>query len=612
MISFSCINIVSKYLNSDVSNCNSSDINDKAEKINRNLVKNFKLPIQYLDNTELFSITDNVSDDLELITTQNEKQKTMYHYLFKPTNHFGENLIPEWKKYYTTNIDYLNDTKNVLTNMNEYRKNLLSDNFQHKINCEKINEIWNELKYNEDFLSKYNYIEWDMIKQFNKSTDILQIISIMNLASPMISFIMPFFLFIIPFIILKFQNIPITFDVYIEVLKEIAKNHFIGKALTTSMSNLTPDKVLYLVFIFGFYLLQIYQNVTMCNRMYNNTIKINEYLIEIRDYINYSIKNMQYFLKLNKDIKCYNGFCYDISNHCNELQAMKALLKRIKPFELSFEKLLDMGYLLKCYYELHSHKEWEETLLFSFGFEGYMNNLLGVYENLENKNVSFTEYDLSGNCNIEKQYYPPLLDEKPVKNDCKFEKNIIISSPNAGGKTTIIKSTMLNIIFSQQLGCGFYKSCVLNPYTHIHSYLNIPDTSGRDSLFQAESRRCKEIIDIINNSKPDSRHFGIFDELYSGTNPKEATKSAYAFLLYLSKKENVNFMLTTHYVAICSKFKRSTRIQNYKMVVENLDNGAFKYTYKMKKGISKIQGAVKILEQMDYPKEIIDNVKNYV
>ena len=113
MISFSCINIVSKYLNSDVSNCNSSDINDKAEKINRNLVKNFKLPIQYLDNTELFSITDNVSDDLELITTQNEKQKTMYHYLFKPTNHFGENLIPEWKKYYTTNI------KNVVVPINK-------------------------------------------------------------------------------------------------------------------------------------------------------------------------------------------------------------------------------------------------------------------------------------------------------------------------------------------------------------------------------------------------------------------------------------------------------------------------------------------------------------
>jgi hypothetical protein len=31
----------------------------------------------------------------------------------------------------------------------------------------------------------------------------------------------------------------------------------------------------------------------------------------------------------------------------------------------------------------------------------------------------------------------------------------------------------------------------------------------------------------------------------------------------------------------------------------------------MKKGISKIQGAVRILEEMNYPKEILDSVKNY-
>ena len=614
MLSFNCINIVSKFINRDnASNCEiQEDAQVSDEKPYENLVKDFKLPIQYLDNSQLFSITDNVSNDLELITKENEKQKSMYHYLFNPTHSFAENLIPEWKKYYTTNIDYLNDTKNVLDNMKEYRKELLTDNYSYQIKSEKINEIWNEMKHNDDFLSKYNYIEWDMIKHFNKSTDILQIISMMNLASPMISFVMPFMLLIIPFVILKFQKIPITFTVYLDVLRDIAKHHFIGKALTTGMGSLTADKVIYLVFIIGFYLLQIYQNVTMCSRMYSNTIKINDYLFEMKQYIEYSMKNMQCFLKLNKKLECYNGFCYDISKHCDELSKMKALLNRVRPFDLSFDKILDMGYMLKCYYEIHSNKEWEQSLKFSFGFEGYINNLLGVFENLEHKNISYANFDLSGNCNIEKQYYPPLVHETPVKNDCKFDKNAIISSPNAGGKTTIIKSTMLNIIFSQQLGCGFYKSCVINPYTHIHSYLNIPDTSGRDSLFQAESRRCKEIIDIINESGPNSRHFGIFDELYSGTNPKEATKSSYAFLLYLSKKSNVNFMLTTHYVAICSKFKKSNEIQNYKMVVENLENGGFKYTYKMKKGISKIQGAVKILEQMNYPHEIIDSVKNYV
>ena len=63
----------------------------------------------------------------------------------------------------------------------------------------------------------------------------------MNLASPMISFVMPFMLLIIPFVILKFQKIPITFAVYLDVLKEIGKNHFIGKALATGMGSLTAD-----------------------------------------------------------------------------------------------------------------------------------------------------------------------------------------------------------------------------------------------------------------------------------------------------------------------------------------------------------------------------------
>ena len=39
------------------------------------------------------------------------------------------------------------------------------------------------------------------------------------------------------------------------------------------------------------------------------------------------------------------------------------------------------------------------------------------------------------------------------------------------------------------------------------------------------------------------------------------------------------------------------------------DLGKLKYTYKMKKGISKIEGAIRILEDMDYPEEIINSVK---
>jgi DNA mismatch repair ATPase MutS len=141
-----------------------------------------------------------------------------------------------------------------------------------------------------------------------------------------------------------------------------------------------------------------------------------------------------------------------------------------------------------------------------------------------------------------------------VKNDIVLDKKLIITGPNAAGKTTIIKTTLFNVLLSQQFGYGVYKTATIVPYHFLHCYLNIPDTSGRDSLFQAESRRCKEILDCIT-THASKRHFGIFDELYSGTNPYEAVASAYGYIHHISEMKNVDFMLTTHYIHLCELFE---------------------------------------------------------
>ena len=52
-----------------------------------------------------------------------------------------------------------------------------------------------------------------------------------------------------------------------------------------------------------------------------------------------------------------------------------------------------------------------------------------------------------------------------------LDKNLIITGPNASGKTTILKTTLINIILTQQMGCGFYSSGNLHPFKYIHCYL---------------------------------------------------------------------------------------------------------------------------------------------
>jgi DNA mismatch repair ATPase MutS len=482
---------------------------------------------------------------------------------------------------------------------------------EYKPNCERLFDIWNTVKTDDSFLDKYNYMEWDVLKSLNYSPSFLQTLSIVNLASPAISLFIPILFIIFPFLLLKIQGIPLTFNTYLDVLKQIAKNHFIGRTLL-NLQSISVEKVIYIMVTFGLYVLQIYQNVTSCIRFYRNMKKINESLLEMKEYTKYSIKSMETFLEISESCHTYYEFNEGVRKQLVILRTIYTELQFMRPFSHSTRKINELGYMLKCFYQLYDNKEYEDAIRFSMGFDGYINNLIGVNENLESGIVSFADFEenldkKTGGLEFKKQYYPPLLNESPVKNTCKFNKNMIISSPNKSGKTTILKTTTINIIFSQQLGCGFYSSGKLTPYTHIHSYLNIPDTSGRDSLFQAESRRCKEIIDIIQENKSQNyRHFCIFDELYSGTNPEEACKAGHAFLSYLGGFSNVTFILTTHYFKICKQFKYSEQIQNYKMDVIVSNNGDFEYTYKVKRGISKIKGGIRVLKDLEYPKEIID------
>jgi hypothetical protein len=609
------LSVIFSYCQSDPScasldKANASETEVDKYTIVKKEVEQFKLPITYLDPSHVYSLSPTVSNDLELIVSKDTP--SMYEYLFQPKHLFAKCTMPAWQEKYTTDINYLNDTQYIVENMGNYQAKMSSSSYSP--NCEKLFDVWNSVKNDDSFLDKYSYMEWDLLKHLNNSSAFLQSISLVNIASPVISLSIPFLFMILPFLLLKFQGVPVTFSAYLDVLKHIAKNHFIGKALS-NMGSISWDKIIYLLVTLGLYLLQIYQNVTSCIRFYKNVQRVNESLMEMRLYTKYSIESMENFLDLIDGRSSYFGFSNEVKSNLGILRRLNSELQFINPFSNSVKKLNEIGYMLKCFYKLYSDSEYTSALRFSMGFEGYINNLLGVNENLTKGVVSFAKFETNGSTEtggleLKQQYYPPLINEMPVKNTCKFDKNMIISSPNKSGKTTILKTTAINIIFSQQLGCGFYSSAKMVPYTHIHSYLNIPDTSGRDSLFQAESRRCKEIIDVIReqNSRA-TRHFCVFDELYSGTNPEEASKAGHAFLSYLSRFENVNFILTTHYFSICKKFKTSDKIQNYKMDVRVSEDGTFKYTYKVKKGISKIKGGIRVLKDMDYPKEILDLVE---
>jgi len=266
---------------------------------------------------------------------------------------------------------------------------------------------------------------------------------------------------------------------------------------------------------------------------------------------------------------------------------------------------------MKEFYLLQSSPQVEDLLLFTFGFHGYIEAIQGVSKNVTSKKINKVKFSKSKSVKLKiKDAYHPCITNDIVTNTVDMSNNKIITGPNAAGKTTLLKTTVINVLLAQQIGYGFCKSGTLTPFDYIHCYLNIPDTNARDSLFQAEARRCSNILKFIDQHKK-SKHFCIFDELFSGTNPYEAVATAFGYLNYISKNNNIRFMLTTHYIRLCKLFKKTKNIENANMETK-LINDIPNYSYKIIKGISKIKGGIMVLKQLDYPDKIIAEANDII
>jgi len=408
---------------------------------------------------------------------------------------------------------------------------------------------------------------------------------------------------------------------YKSILGQQWKGHSIGKLFTKFGTADRSEKV-YLLLSAGFYLFSIYQNVITCWKFNKNMKKLHAYLKVIKEHLSSTIKKMDNFLSYSSKLNTYKSFNEEVKNKHKFLNTLLKNIENITPYKLHFRKINELGRILKYFYDFHTEPEHEEAMLYSFGFNGFIECIEGLSSNVNEKHVKFAKFNdkqkrkSKGKDNkktankFEDAYYPSLINNSPVKNSLNLDKNIIITGPNASGKTTVLKTTLINVIITQQFGCGFYESAYLKPYDHIHCYLNIPDTSGRDSLFQAEARRCKNILDDIETNGSKDTHFCVFDELYSGTNPEDAISSGNAFLKYLIKFKNVDCILTTHFIELCNKLDDNAAIENFYMKTEKT-NKNFKYTYLLEKGISSVRGGVKVLDELDYPKEIIE-ATNYI
>jgi hypothetical protein len=530
----------------------------------------FKLPIQYV-NHEM--VDTHVIQDLELIDSE---EVSVYDKLFSPKTPESKSITRETAKYYTTDEKFLTQSVTL---------------FKTSIHKADISEFVKDLKIiqeNKEFKIKYQYVETAWLSFMNKSSLFLTLISIYFITSPLLLLISPILMMLIPFVMIKMSGHDINWENYMVIFKSVIKHHAIG-GLLLGFNEADNTQRTYLIATAVFFLVQLYTNAYSVYVFYTNMNHVYSVIDSCITYIADTVICIHDIQVITEELSTYALFHKDLDHHKNILLEFSTKLTGLR-------KIKNCGKARAIFYEFYDNKELQQTLNYTIGFHGFIQNIRQLKKKM---GKSINSCVFSNETSFCKAYYPM---KNPIKNTYSLDKNIIITGPNASGKTTILKTTLINVLLSQQIGCGFYKSANICPYGAFYCYINIPDTSGRDSLFQAEARRCKEIIDEVVKNK---RTLCIFDELFSGTNPYEATAGSCSLLTYLSDYSTFRFLLTTHFIDVCENLKATDIQMKHMKMIEDV------YTYKLKSGISYVKGGIKVLKQLNFPESIVIGCNTY-
>ena len=142
----------------------------------------FLLPIETVSHN---IIQESVLKDLEVVESKSKNEETGAHSLFdviyKPSHPVDELVKERVMSSYTTDISFLTQTSKFIK---------LARARQSKVDRDVLTRAYDAVKEitdEQDFHSKYQYIEIGLFKSLNHSPQFMQMLSFYNMLSPLIT-----------------------------------------------------------------------------------------------------------------------------------------------------------------------------------------------------------------------------------------------------------------------------------------------------------------------------------------------------------------------------------------------------------------------------------------
>ena len=190
----------------------------------------------------------------------------------------------------------------------------------------------------------------------------------------------------------------------------------------------------------------------------------------------------------------------------------------------------------------------------------------------------------------------PLI-KNAVGNGISLNQNsnmIFLTGANMAGKSTLMKTIGISFYLAH---LGFpiaAKRMEFSVKEGIYSSINTPDNLSMGySHFYAEVMRVKKVAEGVAAGQ---NMMVIFDELFKGTNVKDAYDATLAVTESLAMYNNCFFIISTHIIEVGEALKDKCDNVQFKYLPTIVEGKIPRYTYKLNEGITNDRQGMMIIE----------------
>ncbi|SEW14792.1 MutS-related protein [Chitinophaga arvensicola] len=268
---------------------------------------------------------------------------------------------------------------------------------------------------------------------------------------------------------------------------------------------------------------------------------------------------------------------------------LQVLLSQRSVKVLSLLQLTRYDYLLKNVL----HSAMQELMEAIFQLDVY----IAVSQVAAKRGFSYaTALSKEQNClHINGLYHPAL--ENAVGNDLSMSQQsnvIFLTGANMAGKSTLMKSFGINVYLAHMGFPVAASSMTFSVKDGLYTSINVPDNIDLGySHFYAEVLRVKKVAEEVAAGKD---IFVIFDELFKGTNVKDAYDATLSITQAFSETDTCFFMISTHITEVGEALRATTGNFEFVYLPTVMEGNVPRYTYQLTKGITADKQGMVIIE----------------